>query len=166
MDTHYYRVMAQPILKGAANKVRLAEYYQFVAWCATPRIYRNPATIEEWCAEHKIARSTVQYWKVEDTFEEDRRRALQEWTKELTPDVLGAIYHSARAGSAPSQKLWMQVVEDFTEKREERKVHDVPQDVRSMLLQLHAQRLQERAGEPPADVFTQAAEAVRQGEPA
>ena len=36
----------------------------------------------------------------------------------LTPDVLVSIYASARKGSAQSQKLWMQVMEGWNEKKE------------------------------------------------
>jgi len=36
----------------------------------------------------------------------------------LTPDVLASIYSSARKGSAQSQKLWMQIMEGWTEKQE------------------------------------------------
>lgn len=34
----------------------------------------------------------------------------------LTPDVLASIYSSARKGSAQSQKLWMQIMEGWSEK--------------------------------------------------
>ena len=34
----------------------------------------------------------------------------------LTPDVIMSIYKSARAGSSASQKLWLQVMEGFSEK--------------------------------------------------
>lgn len=36
----------------------------------------------------------------------------------LTPDVVMAIANSARKGSSASQKLWMQIMEGWTEKQE------------------------------------------------
>ena len=38
--------------------------------------------------------------------------------RSLTPDVLVSIYNSARKGSSSSQKLWMQIMEGWTERHE------------------------------------------------
>ena len=40
---------------------------------------------------------------------------LQSPMRTLTPDVLAAIYNSARKGSSQSQKLWMQIMEGWKE---------------------------------------------------
>lgn len=42
----------------------------------------------------------------------------KELMRTLTPDVVMAIAESAKKGSSSSQKLWMQIMEGWTEKQE------------------------------------------------
>lgn len=159
--------MAHTILKGAVGKLLPAEYYRFVAWSSTPRLYRDPKTIEALAEEMGVSRQTLHAWKNEANFAEDVHRALMAWSKDLTPDVVGAIYHTARAGNPQAQKLWLQFVEQFAERREDKRVIDVPQDLRGLLLQLHEERLSMREAQPVEAVraFSTAADAVRDGDP-
>ncbi len=43
---------------------------------------------------------------------------LKDLMRTLTPDVVMAIANSARKGSSASQKLWMQIMEGWTERTE------------------------------------------------
>lgn len=43
---------------------------------------------------------------------------LKDLMRTMTPDVVAAIAESAKKGSSASQKLWMQIMEGWTERNE------------------------------------------------
>lgn len=102
-----------------------ATFEEFVTWYALPRHERfertNIETLEQFAAKHQVTVRNLYRWSAWPEFQQ---RVKELWTlaaKGKTTDVVSAIYRSAITGGreAPqAQKLWMQVVEGFTEKSE------------------------------------------------
>lgn len=74
------------------------------------RLKRCP-TIGEVCEETKLSRNTL-----DDHIKELQFDPPKSPLRVLTPDIIAAIYSSARKGSSASQKLWLQVMEGWSEK--------------------------------------------------
>lgn len=91
----------------AKTYLKLSEYYEFVKWYATPRGYRIPQTQEGFSEVYGVGHDTLARWKADPNFKEDVRRVLFEWTHNLVPDVVGAVYNTALAGDVKAQTLFM-----------------------------------------------------------
>lgn len=91
----------------ANQYLKLSEYYLFVEWYATPRQYRNPRTQGEFSEVHKVGHDTLARWKLDPDFQEDVRRKVYDWTGNLVPEVVGAIFNTAVAGDVKAQTLFM-----------------------------------------------------------
>jgi hypothetical protein len=91
----------------SSTKLKLSEYYEFVRWYATPRPYRSPRTQGEFSELWKVHPATLSEWKNDPNFEEDVRRTLYEWTHNLVPEVVGAIFNTAIRGDVKAQTLFM-----------------------------------------------------------
>ncbi len=66
-----------------------------------------------------IAEKTgLSYRTIERRYKEIKFKPMDSYFRLLTPDIIVAIANSAKKGSSASQKLWMQIVEGWTERHE------------------------------------------------
>lgn len=97
------------------------EYEEFVIWYATPFKVKESMGLETqkaFAEYYKLHEGTLSEWKDRPDFEARVRHLRKKWAFEKTQDVLQGMYQSAVKGNPLSQKLWMQVFEDFSEKSE------------------------------------------------
>lgn len=118
---------------------------EFVFWYALPRpekIEQGIETQKQFAEYNKISERTLSLWTDRPEFMPAVKAYWKKWGKYRTPTVVAAIYKSSIGGGkeAPqAQKLWMQVIEDFTEKTENTEVKKVELgigDIRYMIEQL------------------------------
>ncbi len=80
------------------------------AYIRIAAIKKHCPTIRELAAEAGFAKATIEKHIKEIKFE-----PIKSKMRILTPDILIAIFNSAKRGSSSSQKLWLQVMEGFSE---------------------------------------------------
>jgi hypothetical protein len=122
-----------------------ATYDEFILWFALPRhekIKMGLETQEQFAEYHGLHRETVGDWKKRRDFLPRLKELRDMWGKERTQDVIAAIYFTAISkgvGAPASQKLWMQVIEGWSEKTEvqlTKKVELGVSDIRFIIEQL------------------------------
>jgi len=102
-----------------ATPVKFTEYEEFILWYATPYTVKKKMGIEtqkEFAAFYNLNEHTLSKWKERKEFTSRVRKLRDQWAFEKTMDVIQSIYQSSLKGNPHSQKLWMQVFEDFKEK--------------------------------------------------
>lgn len=128
--------------RGLKNKTLFDE---FIFWYALPKPEKINLGIEtqrQFADYNKISERTLTTWIDRPEFMPAVKALWKKWGKFRTPTVVAAIYKSAVGGGkeAPqAQKLWMQVIEDFTEKTENTETKKVELgigDIRYMIEQL------------------------------
>lgn len=93
------------------------EYYLFVRFFATPKHFRDLKTQMEFQIEYNVSHGTLANWKNDPHFWEDVDRAVKEWAKEKTPDVIAAMYaRIMKTGDPQAIKLWLQYIQGWAEK--------------------------------------------------
>jgi len=108
--------------------VRFVEYEEFILWYATPFKVKEKMGLEtqkSFAEFYKLNQHTLSVWKERPEFEVRVRHFRKKWAFEKTMDVIQGMYHSAVKGNPLSQKLWMQVFEDFSEKSETTEIKKV-----------------------------------------
>jgi len=117
-----------------STALKRAEYYEFVRFIATPRPFRELKTQLEFQVEYNVSHGTLANWKKDPNFWEDVQRAIKEWAKEKTPDVIAAIYgRIVQKGDPMAAKLWLQYIQDWAEKREETQIKEVGQNLAEII---------------------------------
>jgi len=122
-------------------------FEEFIIWYALPRPQKIKLGIEtqkDFAEYNHITERTLTNWIDRPEFMPRVRALWKKWGQGRTPTVIQAIYNSAVGGGkeAPqAQKLWMQVIEDFSEKQdvkvtEEKKVVLSVNDIRYAIEQL------------------------------
>lgn len=138
--------------RGLKNK---SLFEEFILWYALPRIEKINIGLEtqKQFAEHnKVSERTLCLWTDRPEFIPAVKALWKKWGRGRTPTIVEAIYTSATSGGkeAPqAQKLWMQVIEDFTEKTENTEVKKVELgigDIRFMIEQLPEELKQKHYG--------------------
>lgn len=128
--------------RGLKNKTLFDE---FIFWYALPKPEKINLGIEtqrQFGEYNNISERTLTTWIDRPEFMPAVKALWKKWGKFRTPTVVAAIYKSAVGGGkeAPqAQKLWMQVIEDFTEKTENTETKKVELgigDIRFMIEQL------------------------------
>ena len=98
------------------RSLKLAEYYLFVQFVATPKHFRDLKTQLEFQIQYNVAHSTLANWKKDPNFWEDVNRAIKEWAKEKTPDVIAAVYaRIMKTGDPMAARLWLQYIQGWAE---------------------------------------------------
>lgn len=98
------------------RSLKLAEYYLFVKFIATPKHFRDLKTQLEFQIQYNVAHSTLANWKKDPNFWEDVNRAIKEWAKEKTPDVIAAVYaRIMKTGDSMAARLWLQYIQGWAE---------------------------------------------------
>lgn len=103
------------------TQYKLIEYEEFVLWSALPPDARVRMGIEhqyQFAEHYNVAGKTLTAWKDRPDYEKRVRALRKKWAFDKTGDVIFGIYKAAVKGNDKSQKLWMQVFEDFTEKQD------------------------------------------------
>lgn len=75
------------------------------------QLFKRCPTISEVAKEVNLSTKTIKLHIKELKFD-----PIESPLRVLTPDVIASIYNSARKGSSQSQKLWMQLMEGWSEK--------------------------------------------------
>lgn len=63
-------------------------------------------------------RTGLSYRTIEKRYKEIEFKPMDSYFRLLTPDIIVAIANSAKKGSSASQKLWMQIIEGWSERTE------------------------------------------------
>lgn len=103
------------------KSLKQAEYYLFVEWTSTPQAFREPKTQGQFSDLHNVSHDTLARWKKDPLFWEDVRRAVKEWSRELTPQVIQSLFLRTQdpKGHPLFHKLWLEHVEEHTEHTDE-----------------------------------------------
>lgn len=118
---------------------KASDFEEFILWFAMPRVGKikmGIETQEEFAKQYELAESTLTRWKDRPEFEARVRHLRKKWAFDKTGEVIEAIYKSSTKGNDRSQKLWMQVFEDFQEKSQVQhtlKVEVSPNDIRFLI---------------------------------
>ena len=92
------------------------EFLQFAEWVALPSPLREPQTQEEWAKEQGIKPGTLSAWKQKPEFWEVVAGQRKLWCRDKTSDVIAGLFRTASRGMAAEVKLWLQLVEEWSEK--------------------------------------------------
>ena len=95
-----------------------AEYMEFVKFIATPQVMRELKTQEDFANKFGVAETTLSEWKARDGFWDDVARARRLFFKDKTSNVVASIYKAALGASPQDRKLWLQYIEEWSEKEE------------------------------------------------
>lgn len=96
-------------------------YEEFILWFALPPNVKLASGVEsqaDFAEQYNVAAQTLTRWKDRADFQPRVRELRKKWAFDKTGEVIYSIYKSALKGNDKSQKLWMQVFEDFTEKQD------------------------------------------------
>ena len=92
----------------------------FCQWSSLPFVARKKMgvpTQKDFAKKYKVNSQTLTAWKHRDDFEIKREKHMKSWTRELTPNVLKAMYDKAvRMDGWDHPKyieLWLQYVEGW-----------------------------------------------------
>lgn len=93
-------------------------YEEYINWMALPHELREPPTQELFAKKFGIHIDTTTDWKKREGFWTDVKKKRNDWAKSKTPDVINALYKKAvKEGNAAEAKLWLQYVDEWTEKQ-------------------------------------------------
>lgn len=63
-------------------------------------------------------RTGLSYKTIERRYKEIQFKPMDSYFRLITPDIIVAIANSCKKGNAASQKLWMQIIEGWSERQE------------------------------------------------
>lgn len=92
------------------------EYQQFIEWMALPVKEREPKTQKELAVQFGLSEWTLSQWKLRNGFWPEVEKIRRSWAKGKTSEILEGLYKKAKEGHAAEVKLWLQYVEDYSEK--------------------------------------------------
>lgn len=98
-------------------------FEEYILWFALPPIGKIKMGIEtktRFCEFYNVKSTSLWRWEDRPDFIARVKELRKKWAFGKTSDVIYGIYKSAVSGNDKSQKLWMQVFEDFQEKQEVR----------------------------------------------
>ena len=96
-------------------------YRKFVVWMSLPGLLKKLKTQEEFRKEYKVSKTTLAFWKGQESFWEDVGKELNKWGREKTSNILAKTYKVImKEGSPVLIKLWLQFFEKWSEKIEEK----------------------------------------------
>lgn len=96
-------------------------FEEFILWSALPendRIHIGIEQQKDFAEYYKVGQDTLSRWKSLEEYRKRVRYLRDQWAFNRTGTVIASIYRSAVKGNDKSQKLWMQLFENFTEKTE------------------------------------------------
>jgi hypothetical protein len=106
--------------RGRPKKMRLRKpeaYEAFCEWAAKPTPLKEQKTAKEFGKLWGVTSETLSKWKHRQDFWEKVASWRREWAKDKTSDVVHGLWKRAKTrGEAAEVKLWMQLIEDWSEK--------------------------------------------------
>lgn len=121
-----------------------AVYDEFIVWFACPKAERKAAlgaeTMIQFAEKHQVSERTLTNWKKRADFIPRVRDLRKTWGQERVGEVLDAVYKASVKGNPLAQKLYLQYVDEFSEKTELELKNQAPtfsvDDVRFIIEQL------------------------------
>ncbi len=90
---------------------------QHIAWCATPKGQREPATQQEWAEQLGVNRRTLNRWEKLPGFWEEVRTLVEQDVLQAFPDILGALVKTASTPNTrsivPAARLLLEMLGDL-----------------------------------------------------
>jgi len=100
-------------------------YEAFCEWSAKPTPLKEIKLLRDWAKKWGVSPDTLTRWKNRQDFWEKVAEWRINWARDKTSDVVNGLYkRAATRGEASEVKLWMQLIEDWSEK-----VTPVKQDI-------------------------------------
>lgn len=108
--------------KGRPKKTKeirkIQDFNEFCLWASLPSPLREPKTQKEFAAKWGLSEPTLALWKAKPLFWETVASIRRDWARDKTSDVIHGLFKRASTrGEAAEVKLWLQVVEDWSEKQ-------------------------------------------------
>src|SRR3990167_7476490 len=92
-------------------------YEAFCEWSAKPTPLKEEKTNKQFAVKWGIRPETLTRWKRKQEFWTKVAEWRMEWARDKTSDVIHGLFKRASTrGEAAEVKLWMQVIEDWSEK--------------------------------------------------
>lgn len=109
--------------RGRPKKIKpmkkAEEFEVFCEWASLPSPVREPRTQKEFSKKWGVGEDTLSKWKHKQLFWEKVAERRIEWARGKTSDVILGLFRNASiSGNAAEVKLWMQLVEDWSEKQQ------------------------------------------------
>lgn len=92
------------------------EREQFKSWLASPKKFRKPATQSEVAKQLDVAQMTLSKWKDDPDFMDGVVKLARKRARKHTPFVIEALREGVARGNVRAMKLWLQYVEEWSEK--------------------------------------------------
>ena len=93
-------------------------YEAFCEWAAQPTPLRDAKTAKDFAVKWGVTQKTLVTWKKRQDFWEKVAAWRISWAKDKTSDVIHALFKRASLrGESGEVKLWMQLIEDWSEKQ-------------------------------------------------
>jgi hypothetical protein len=99
--------------------IRYNEFYKFAFWNCLPQSEKNRlgiSTQKDFAEKHGVDVATLSDWKKREEFWKVVNKEVKSWARELTPNVLKALYKQAtRVGyvNPKTFELWLKYVEGW-----------------------------------------------------
>jgi len=114
------KVRFVPAKRGRPKKSMLAKQHVFEAfceWAAKPTPLKSEKTMQAFAKLWDVTPETLSRWKKRQDFWEKVAEWRITWAKDKTSDVVHGLFkRAATRGEAAEVKLWMQLIEDWSEK--------------------------------------------------
>ena len=93
-----------------------AERLQFIEWLSLPSDLRTPKTQSELALLLGVDAGTLSDWKQLPGFREEVRKRVNDLVKDDHADVVHAMITSAKGGDVTAQKLYLEYIQEWSEK--------------------------------------------------
>lgn len=108
------KVETTPICSDSTQIVsgiqKLPEFFQFVAWYATPLQFRKPRNQKEFAKQIGVNEDSLTDWKRHPQFQPLLWQIVNNWIKDRIPDVIGGLYKRAcNKGSAKDVEAFLRL---------------------------------------------------------
>lgn len=105
--------------KKKKSLVKRNEYEAFIEWAAKPTPLKELKTMKEFSEKWGVTPDTLTRWKKRQDFWEKVSEKRINWARDKTSDVIHGLFkRAATRGEAAEVKLWMQLIEDWSEKQQ------------------------------------------------
>ena len=83
---------------------------EFATWCACPPEVRTPPTLAEFCAKHRLHRSTAWRWRADPQFARLVGARIAGWYLPEMPAVVQSLVNRAKEGSSKHAEILIRFV--------------------------------------------------------
>lgn len=103
--------------KKPHSLVKQHVYEAFCEWAAKPTPLKEDKTMQDFAKKWDVRPETLTRWKKKQDFWEKVAEWRITWARDKTSDVVHGLFkRAATRGEAAEVKLWMQLIEDWSEK--------------------------------------------------